>query len=169
MLDQVEKLQRHHDERSCTAVQRAVTGASRKGMPSLDKKSAPKLYTDVEALNGTPTTNGLTPDERPSAFDGKWGCAVYGGEWTAQERNLQGGSVLVEADRRAAEDCRGIYATSFSPKPKQRRSTAKTAEAILIPHDLKAHLHDTRRAEKGNIPISTKLSQALRPLTTSVI
>ncbi|KAK0897961.1 hypothetical protein LTR02_010396 [Friedmanniomyces endolithicus] len=61
MLGQIEKLEKHQEEAGSGAVRRVITTASRKSMPSFNKKSTSKLDTDVKTPNGAPATNGITP------------------------------------------------------------------------------------------------------------
>ncbi|KAK0927552.1 hypothetical protein LTR91_013538 [Friedmanniomyces endolithicus] len=60
MLGQIEKLEKHQEEAGSGAVRRAITTASRKSMPSFNKKSMSKLDTDVKTPNVAAGTNGIT-------------------------------------------------------------------------------------------------------------
>ncbi|KAK5679641.1 hypothetical protein LTR17_027592 [Elasticomyces elasticus] len=196
MLNRVEELQKHHDERSCTAVQRAVTGASRKGMPSLlNKKSTPKLYTDVEALNGMPTTNGITPVEKRQRSDSvkppllsilhnvfelpaleieRPLTAGEGAQFTTVN-GLRENGISKEAllSSKPTGERPKTVATSTPHRPVQDPSNA---EALPRPRRQSSYRTTSKRSsvtqdepKKGNIPISPKLPQSLRPLGTSII
>ncbi|KAK6407424.1 hypothetical protein LTR81_018025 [Elasticomyces elasticus] len=195
MLHQMEELQRHHDERCCTAVQRTVTGASRKGTPSLNKKSVPKLCTDVEALNGTPTTNGFTPDEGrqrndsvkppllsilhnvfelPALENERPLTAGEGAQFTTVN-GLRENGISKEAllSSKPTGERPKTVATSTPHRPVQDQSNA---EALPRPRRQSLYRTTSKRSsvtqdepKKGNIPISPKLPQSLRPLGTSII
>ncbi|KAK5685809.1 hypothetical protein LTR17_026915 [Elasticomyces elasticus] len=195
MLDQVEKLRRHHDERSCTAVQRAVMSASRKGMPSLNKKSTPKLYTDAEALNGTRTTNGITPVEgrqRSNSVEPPPLSIlrnVFELPALENERPLTAGGgvqfTAVNGLRKngiSKEDLFSSKPTDVRPKtvaastPHRSVQDQSKGEALSRPQRQSSYHATSKRSpmiqdepKKGNILISPKLTQSLRPLTTSVI
>ncbi|KAK4545375.1 hypothetical protein LTR36_003555 [Oleoguttula mirabilis] len=68
MLGEMERLEKHQAEDNGVggAVKRAVTSASRKSIPTFNKKSMPKLDTEVKAptTNGAPIAAGVTPVER---------------------------------------------------------------------------------------------------------
>ncbi|KAK4904233.1 hypothetical protein LTR49_026278 [Elasticomyces elasticus] len=179
ILDQMEKLQRHHGGSCCTAVQQAVMGASRRGMPSLNKKSAPKLYTDVEALNGTPTTNGITPVEGRQRSD-----SVKPPPLSILRNVFELPALENEQPLTAGEDAQfttvnglrknGIIKEDLlSSRPTGERPRTVAAftphQGILISHDLKTSSMIQDEPKEGNIPISPELTQSLRPLTTSVI
>ncbi|KAK3624969.1 hypothetical protein LTR56_020700 [Elasticomyces elasticus] len=197
MLDQMEKLQRHHDERCCTAVQPEVTGASRKGMPSLNKKSAPKLYTDVEALNGTPTTTGITPVERRQRSDSAKPPPlsilrnVFELPAPENERPLTAGEgaqfTAVNGLRKNRISKEDLYLLSSKPTGERPKTVAASTphrsvqdqskgEALPRPQRQSSYHTTSKRSsmiqdepKKGNIPISPQLIQSLRPLTTSII
>ncbi|KAK3613464.1 hypothetical protein LTR22_028138 [Elasticomyces elasticus] len=168
MLDQMEKLQRHHDERCCTAVQPEVTGASRKGMPSLNKKSAPKLYTDVEALNGTPTTTGITPVERRQRSEGAQFTAVNG----LRKNRISKEDLYLLSSKPTGERPKTVAAST----PHRSVQDQSKGEALPRPQRQSSYHTTSKRSsmiqdepKKGNIPISPQLIQSLRPLTTSII
>ncbi|KAK3071583.1 hypothetical protein LTR53_008352 [Teratosphaeriaceae sp. CCFEE 6253] len=65
MLGAIERAEKQQDEAGpSVAVRRAINSAGRKSMPSFNKKSMPRLDTEVKAPNGAPMSNGATPVER---------------------------------------------------------------------------------------------------------
>ncbi|KAK5128865.1 hypothetical protein LTR85_000198 [Meristemomyces frigidus] len=68
MLGEIERLEKHQGDDNGVggAMKRAVTSASRKSVPTFNKKSMPKLDTDVKVptSNGVPTTPSVTPVEK---------------------------------------------------------------------------------------------------------
>jgi hypothetical protein len=57
MQSEIERVEKHQgDDGTGNAVRRAITNASRRSMTGFDKKSLPKLDTDVKTPNGAPAT-----------------------------------------------------------------------------------------------------------------